>query len=98
MENILTLSALYTYEETKQVIDEFLKRQTDFTYSRFIRFDKECKEFEKLYSMNSEEFLSRFESGELGDDLHWFDWYAVLRGKTIWKKKYEILKGISWKA
>jgi hypothetical protein len=43
-----------------------------------LKFENECKEFEKKYKMDSEFFLNKFDSGELGDDLQWFDWYASL--------------------
>ncbi len=60
------------------------------------KFESECKEFEKKYKMDSEFFLNKFDSGELGDDLQWFDWYASIRGKKLWGKKYQILSEISW--
>ncbi|QTA92313.1 hypothetical protein [Desulfonema magnum] len=100
MENttIFTLSGRHSHEEIMPVINEALKEQADFAYTRFLGFEKECRVYETKYEMNSEEFLKKFESGELGDDLHWFDWYAALRGKTLWEKKHSILRGISWKA
>ncbi len=98
MENTFTLSGRHSQEEIRPVIDEALKGQADFAHARFLGFEKECRTFETKYGMDSDEFLRKFESGELGDDLHWFDWYAVLRGKTLWEKKHSILRGISWKA
>jgi hypothetical protein len=62
-----------------------------------MKYEKECQVFEERWSMDSEEFLNKFESGELGDDLWCFDWYAVCRARNIWLKKYNILKGFSWK-
>jgi len=47
--------------------------------------------------MDSESFLEKFDTGKLGDDLQWFDWYASIRGKKLWAKKYQILSEISWK-
>lgn len=97
MENIFTLSGQHPPDEIKPVVSDALKKETDFAHTRLVRFEKECSTFEKQYSMDSEQFISRFESGELGDDLHWFDWYAAFRGKMLWGKKYDILRGISWK-
>ncbi|MFP4348823.1 MAG: hypothetical protein ACOC23_06365 [Thermodesulfobacteriota bacterium] len=98
MENTFTLSGKYPPIDTKPVIDEALRKQTDFAHARFSKFEKECGEFESRFGMNSEEFLAKFESGELGDAVHWFDWYAALRGKRLWAKKYDILQSIAWKA
>lgn len=98
MENMFTLSGKHSREEIMPVINEALKRHADFAYIHFLGFEKECRTYEAKYGMDSEAFLKKFESGELGDDPHWFDWYAALSGKTLWEKKYSVLKGISWKA
>jgi len=98
MENIFTLSGEHPPDEIKLVVSDALEKQTDFAHTRFIKLKRECKAFEKQYGMESEIFISRFESGELGDDLYLFDWYAAFRGKTLWEKKYNILQGIVWKA
>jgi len=96
-EHIFTLSGIHSREEIRPVINEVLKEHADFAYIRFAGFEKECRAYESEYGMDSEEFLRRFESGDLGDDLHWFDWYAALRGKKLWEKKRSVLRGISWK-
>ncbi len=86
METVFTLNAgRHSADETKPIIEE-----------AFIRFDKECGQFEIRYRMDSEQFLTKFESGELGDDAEWFDWYAAVRGKKIWETKYKILEDVSW--
>ena len=86
----------YSIDDTKSVVSEAFENQIDFVHSRFIKFDSECKEFETKYKMKSELFLTKFESGELGDDLQWFDWYAAFRGRKLWGKKYSVLSEISW--
>jgi hypothetical protein len=37
----------------------------------------ELKVFEEKYGMPSEEFLVKWDRGELGDDDHWFRWFAL---------------------
>ncbi len=96
-EHIFTLSGIHSREEIRPVIDEVLKEHAGFAYIRFTGFEKECRAYESEYGMDSEEFLRRFESGELGDDPRWFDWYAVARGKNLWESKYSVLRGISWR-
>ena len=82
--------------DTKPIILEAVQDHLNFSYARFLKFEDECKEFEEKYKMDSELFLSKFDSGELGDDLQWFDWYASIRGKKLWEKKHQILSEISW--
>ena len=36
-----------------------------------------CKRFEQKYGMTSDEFLLKFESGELDDSQDFFDWFAA---------------------
>lgn len=36
-------------------------------------------EFEEEYGMDSEEFMQKFESGELGDKEDFFEWHAVIQ-------------------
>ena len=44
--------------------------------------------------MDSDLFMEKFDSGELGDDDDFFDWYAAKRGLDIWNKKLKIISGI----
>lgn len=92
----LSFKTTHSQSEIKPVLDEALKNQKDFAYARFMKFDQECNVFEQKYGMDSSQFLEKFEAGELGDDEQWFDWYAAVRGKTVWGKKYRILSDISW--
>lgn len=90
------LKGSYASSEMRSVLDEALKNQREFALARFRKFEAECREFEKRYHMRSDQFAKDFDDGKLGDDAHWFDWYAVNRGRLSWSKKYEILKDIQW--
>jgi len=92
----LSLQTTYPQNETKMILDEAFHKERDFAYTRFKRFHKECQTFEQEYGIDSDQFLQQFESGELGDDVQWFDWYAAIRGKKNWEKKYSILNDIAW--
>jgi hypothetical protein len=94
---VLTMTSNYSPDETKMVLHEFWDQQLNFVGSRMRRFSKECEVFEQKYNMSSDVFLQKFDSGELGDDVHWFDWYASCRGRDVWSKKFNILRDISWK-
>lgn len=96
MSSILVLKTKHDIDDTKPIVLEALQDHINFSYAQFLKFENECKEFEKKYKMDSERFLNKFDSGGLGDDLQWFDWYAAIRGKKIWGKKHRILSEISW--
>lgn len=52
----------------------------------------EMSPFEKKYSMNWKTFLKKFESGQLGDDRHWFKWYALTQFTLDWDDTKEEIK------
>jgi hypothetical protein len=62
---------------------------------RFDHYATICKRFEKKYKMTSVRFMEQFETGKLGDEQEFFDWYAAARGLTLWRERYEILSGVS---
>jgi len=90
------LKTEHSAQETKAFIIEALEKHIDFARMRLAKFDTECRQFEERYQMKSEDFIKKFEAGELGDDLHWFDWSAAYRARNIWEKKSKVLTGISW--
>ena len=56
---------------------------------------REMKILERNYSMNSRDFLDKFEKGELGDERVWFTWYGLALSAKDWDDtKKEIEKTI----
>jgi len=53
-----------------------------------VPLEQVCRAFELEYNMSSDEFMRRFEAGELGDDAVYFDRYAAKRGMDIREKKH----------
>jgi len=62
---------------------------------RLAYYENLCREFERQFGVDSDKFMEQFESGKLGDDQVYFDWYAAKRGLDIWRERYEILSGVS---
>ena len=58
-------------------------------------YEKRLKEFEKRYSMSCEEFIERYENGELGDDEKWFDWLFEYKAYKHLKKRLELMENIA---
>lgn len=52
-----------------------------------LSFEERCRAFELEYHMSSDEFMRRFEAGELGDDAVYFTWYAAKRGLDVMRRK-----------
>ena len=96
MQNTITLKSIYPVENIKVVLNNALQKELVFATLRYEMFKNECKIFEEKFGMDSYSFFDKFESGQLGDDLHWFDWYSVYRGRELWKEKFQTINGISW--
>jgi hypothetical protein len=71
--------------------------QTEKGQARLRRdyYDNLCKAFEEQYKLSSDEFLVRFEQGQLGDEAYTFDWYAAKRGYDLWDRRFRILSEVS---
>ena len=81
----------YAEEEINEVIDESITSRLEFAQRRLATYQTSCAAFEQQHNMSTQEFLDTFESGALGDQQEWFDWYAAAEGKTLWSRKYDIL-------
>ena len=57
-------------------------------------FAEKCQHFEESYEMDSELFLQKFEQGELGDKIDYFDWYAAKRGLDLWEERCQMMNGM----
>jgi len=66
-----------------RVLDSALRHEADLADARRTHFERACRAFEQRYKMSSEEFMRQFESGALGDDADYFDWYAAKRGLDL---------------
>jgi hypothetical protein len=87
-------SARFSLDEVRQAIDSALRHEADLADARRSYFARQCSAFEQKHQMTSDEFMERFESGELGDGVEYFDWYAAKRGLDLWERRVRILAGI----
>jgi len=64
---ILSLS-----DEERQLLDS--KVQKNSVSRQFVDLEHRLKSFEERYHMPSERFYQRFQAGELGDSMDFFEW------------------------
>jgi hypothetical protein len=84
----------FTPQEVSEVIRGALEQNQRVAKYKIKKYSGICENFEKKYGMNSDLFMEKFNTGELGDEDDFFDWYAAKRGLDIWNKKLEIISGI----
>jgi hypothetical protein len=78
-------------DEVRKVLSSALRREADLAGVRRAYFERLCRAFEQQYRMSSDEFLRQFESGVLGDEKVYFDWYAAKHGFDLWERRRRIL-------
>jgi len=81
-------------ESVNDVINSALRREQEILSSSLERTKSKLAEFEKKYSLSSEEFYRRFQSGSLGDSDDYIDWSGELQFYQILSEKYSLLKDI----
>jgi hypothetical protein len=69
-----------------------LKREYDL-YSNAMAFYKNTlKALEQKHQLSTQTFLRKFESGRLGDEADYFDWYAFTKLLAKWQKAQSAIR------
>jgi len=63
--------------ELDRVIGKVLEIALSQHRLRLERYERDLREFERRYGMESETFYRRFEAGELGDAMDFFEWAGL---------------------
>jgi hypothetical protein len=71
---------------TKYKINELEKDINDIEIS--------LKEFEEKYGLESTEFIKKFESSEMGDEMDFMEWASLYDMKERLKNRLNIVKGV----
>jgi len=91
------MSALYKLDALREtygnetelnlVVDKLVEVVLSQQRAKLEEYDRELREFETRYQMQSDEFYERFEAGELGDAADYFEWAGL----------YELRQGLAAK-
>jgi len=66
-------------EEAIPIVKSGLAIEENILRISLDEYKKDLATFEKRHKMSSEEFIQKFESGDLGDDAEWFDFLFAYR-------------------
>ena len=72
-------------QETNE-IKTSLKREYALYSNALAFYEKALKEFEQKHRLTTQAFLERFETGQMGDNADYFDWYAFAKLLARWRK------------
>lgn len=85
----------YPEQVVHDVVKSALRDQANVARLRFEQFQNECRAFEVRFQMTTDDFAARFDSGDLGDDEEWFDWFAARRGREVWRLRATVLDEVA---
>ncbi len=78
MTKLETLQAAYAdSSELELVFDKLIGGKLSEQRLKLARYDRDLAQFEQQYGMSSSEFYRRFESGDLGDAMDFFEWSGL---------------------
>ncbi len=71
--------------QLKSEVIRSLERERKLSEAALTRLAEQCKVFEAQYGWSTEEFLRKFDAGEIGDDQDFFRWYALAQAQRDWQ-------------
>ena len=80
--------------EEALIVQESLQRELSLSEAKVNLLKKEIKGFEKKYEISSEEFVSMFEQGKLGDEQDYFEWWGLVKGLQKTEEKVDRIKAV----
>jgi hypothetical protein len=87
----LAVKSQFPDQLVRDTVKSALRNQAELARFRHEQFARECQNFEHKFNLTTEEFVAKFDAGEMGDAEDYFDWFAAARGRAVWKQKASIL-------
>lgn len=86
------LKDIYSNEELDRVVRKLLVVVLNQHRLQLERYERDLREFERNYGMESATFHQRFETGELGDAMDFFEWAGLYELRQDILKKIQSLE------
>lgn len=90
----MEMTTIKIHEEAMDIVKSGLAIEENILKMSLEEYKKDLDTFERKYKMSSEEFIQKFESGELGDDAEWFDFLFAYRAYEQVRKKLKLIEEI----
>jgi len=74
------------------IMDKILKEVKHNHQKNIDRYNKDLKTFELKYEMESTIFYKKFEKGQLGDEMDYFEWSGLIELRNELMDKVKILE------
>ena len=76
----------------KPEVVHVLEREKMMCETAIKRLEEKAFLWEKQFGWSTDTFLRKFNSGEAGDDLEFFRWYALAQAIKDWQATYDGLR------
>ncbi len=86
------MATIKIQEEAMAIVKSGLAIEENILKMSLDEYKKDLETFEKRHKMSSEEFIQKFESGDLGDDAEWFDFLFAYRAYEHVRKNLKLIE------
>lgn len=93
LQKLEVLKSAYDEDELGQIIDKLLDEALNQQRARLERYDAALHRFEERYGISSEQLHRRFEAGEAGDEMDFFEWASLYELREETEEKVRRLEG-----
>ena len=69
-------------EESSEVVKITLQKEVNRLKEKINSLNKHLVSYEKKFAYSSDDFIIKFDNGELGDDQVFFEWYAEIETRN----------------
>ena len=81
-------------EESSEVVFATIQKEILRLKKKIESLLQKLQKYEKQYKMTSEEFITKFDKGKLGDEEVFFEWYADIKTLREVQKKLQLLEKV----
>jgi hypothetical protein len=92
----LNIETNFSPQEVTEAIRSALEHEKHVARYKVKSYSAICRDFETKFGFSSAELQIKLETLYTNKGSSLFDWYAAKRGLDHWKKRLEILSGISF--
>lgn len=78
--------------EFEQILEKVLDAKLSQQRQRLERYERDLRDFEQRFGLDSTLFYQRFESGELGDDLDLCEWAGIVELRNDLVEKIRLVE------
>lgn len=77
LQKLEVLKSAYDEDELDQIVNKLLDEALNQHRERLERYKASLHAFEQRYQISSEQLHRRFEAGEMGDKMDFFEWASL---------------------